>query len=494
MKHLSFLLLLLIIALPATASTKKKYPGARQYVYRLSLADKKGTPYELQRPQRWLSHKSIERRRRQGLEVDSTDLPVSPSYLKILRTLKNTQIVGTSRWLNTVLLCTQDTTLLSNIREMEFIRQAELVWTSPDSLEPYVKWKYHEQFNTWDSVRGERYGNAKEQIESLQGHRLHSINLRGRGMTIAVIDGGFRNVHMIPALRKAHIAGVRDFVIPIPKQSDDINCVPRLYFKTDHGTKVFSALAANAPQVLKGSATEATYWLLCSEDQQSEQIIEEDYWVMAAEFADSVGVDIINSSLGYNEFDNPAQNHRLRDLDGNSSVISRAASMLAHKGIILVNSAGNNGMGPWKKICVPADAHDILTVGALNLQMRNAPFSSVGPTQDGRVKPDVMAIGSPAALITGRGTIIHDMGTSFATPLVCGLTACLWQALPDKTAMDIIELIRQTSDNYATPDNIYGYGRPNFWRAYMIGKASPSPSQGGNVKASPGPYQGGGDR
>ena len=204
-------------------------------------------------------------------------------------------------------------------------------------------------------------------------------------------------------------------------------------------------------------------------------------------------MDIINSSLGYNEFDNPAQNHRLRDLDGNTSVISRAASMLAHKGIILVNSAGNNGMGPWKKICVPADAHDILTVGALNLQMHNAPFSSVGPTQDGRVKPDVMAIGSPAALITGRGTIIHDMGTSFATPLVCGLTACLWQALPDKTAMNIIELIRQTSDNYATPDNIYGYGRPNFWRAYMIGKASPSPSQG-DVKASSSSSEGGDDR
>ena len=470
MKQLFLLLSLLLMATSASASTWKKYPGGKQYIYRLTLTDKKDSPYDLQRPQRWLSHKSVERRRRQGLEIDSTDLPVSPSYLRILRTVKNTQVVGSSRWLNTVLLCTQDTTQLTTIREMEFIRQAELVWTSPDSIEPYIKWNCHELFNVWDSVRGERYGNAKEQIESLQGHRLHNINLRGRGMTIAVIDGGFRNVHMIPALRQAHIAGVRDFVMPIPRQSDEVNGFPRLYFKTDHGTKVFSALAANAPQVLMGTATEATYWLLGSEDQHSEQLIEEDYWVMAAEFADSVGVDIINSSLGYNEFDNPSQNHRLRDLDGNSTVISRAASLLARKGIILVNSAGNNGMGPWKKICVPADAHDILTVGALTSQMRNAPFSSVGPTQDGRVKPDVMAMGAPAALITGRGTIIRDMGTSFATPVVCGLTACLWQALPNKTAMDIIQLIRQTSDNYTSPDNIYGYGKPNFWRAYMIGK------------------------
>ena len=472
MKHLSLILLFLVIAFTATASTRKKYPGGKQYIYRLTLTDKKDTPYDLSRPQRWLSHKSVERRRRQGLEVDSTDLPVSPSYLRILRTVKNTQIVGTSRWLNTVLLCTQDTTEITTIREMEFIRQTELVWTSPDSIEPAIKWNYHEQFNVWDSVRGERYGNAKEQIESLQGHRLHNINLRGRGMTIAVIDGGFRNVHMIPALRQAHIAGVRDFVLPIPRQPEEINGFSRLYYKTDHGTKVFSALAANAPQVIMGTATEATYWLLCSEDQQSEQIIEEDYWVMAAEFADSVGVDIINSSLGYNEFDNPAQNHRLRDLDGNSTIISRAASLLARKGIILVNSAGNNGMGPWKKICVPADAHDILTVGALTSMMRNAPFSSVGPTQDGRVKPDVMAMGSPAALITGRGTIIRDMGTSFATPLVSGLVACLWQALPNKTAIDIIQLVRQTADNYTTPDNIYGYGKPNFWRAYMIGKVN----------------------
>ena len=192
---------------------------------------------------------------------------------------------------------------------------------------------------------------------------------------------------------------------------------------------------------------------------------------MAAEFADSVGADIITSSLGYNEYDHASCYHQ-RDLDGKTALISRTASMLAKKGIVLVNSAGNSGMGPWKKISVPADARDILTVGAVNIEKKNAPFSGVGPTQDGRVKPDVMALGSPATLISGRGTIVRDMGTSFSTPLVAGLVACLWQAFPDKTALEIINLVRQSGSSWKEPDNIFGYGIPNFWRAYMIGKAA----------------------
>jgi subtilisin family serine protease len=144
--------------------------------------------------------------------------------------------------------------------------------------------------------------------------------------------------------------------------------------------------------------------------------------------------------------------------------------MLAQKGIILVNSAGNSGMGPWKKIVFPADANDILTVGAINPERKNAPFSGVGPTQDNRVKPDVMALGSPASLISGRGSIVRDMGTSFSTPIVAGLVACLWQALPQKSALEIIRLVRQTCNGYEHPDNIYGFGIPNFWRAYMIGR------------------------
>ena len=469
------LLVAVICQIPSnvSASTRKKYPGGKCYIWRYALKDKQGSSYSLEHPGRWLSHKAVERRKRQGIAIDSTDLPVSAKYLRQIenslslrqqgekRSKAEWVIVGTSRWNNTVLVRSNDTTLLKHLATLDCITQSQCVWTSPDSIDRYVKHTYHETFNPWDSIKGVTYGNGKDQLEMLQGQRLHNIGLRGKGMTIAVLDGGFQNVNVIPAFTQANIAGSKDFVYPNS---------PFFYQETDHGTKVLSAMAANVPNVLIGTAPEARYWLLRCEDQQTEQPVEEDYWAMAAEFADSAGVDIISSSLGYNDYDSVPDYYHQRDLDGQTALISRTASMLAKKGIILVNSAGNSGMGPWKKISFPADANDILTVGAVNMVKKNAPFSGVGPTQDGRVKPDVMALGSPASLISGRGSIIRDMGTSFSTPLVAGLVACLWQALPEKTALEIIELVRQTGSNAKDPDNIFGYGIPNFWRAYMIGK------------------------
>ena len=461
--------------LTASAASKVKYPGGKFYIWRYTLADKQGAAYSLEHPGRWLSHRSIERRRRQGLALDSTDLPVSQKYLRELdrqaasiarereRRTAEWAIIGTSRWHNTVLVRSNDTKLLEELKEMPFITEARQVWESPDSIERgQAKVKVHDGWNPWDSIRGEYYGNGRDQIEMLNGQRLHSIGHKGKGMTIAVLDGGFQNCDQIEAILRANILGAEDFVFPKSQH---------FYRETDHGTKVLSAMAANEPQILVGTAPEARYWLLRCEDQQTEQPVEEDYWTMAAEFADSAGVDIISSSLGYNEYDNHLGDYRLRDLDGKTAFISRTASMLADKGMILINSAGNLGIGPWKKITFPADATDILTVGAVNYDRKAAPFCGVGPTQDGRMKPDVMALGSPASLISGRGSVIRDMGTSFSTPVVAGLVACLWQALPGKTAVEIINLVRQTSSQHEDPDNIYGYGIPNFWRAYMIGKA-----------------------
>ena len=470
--RLRIILCLAVALLSGTATqaaSKVKYPGTKQYIWRYTLRDKQDSPYTLDHPGRWLSHKSIERRRRQGLSLDTTDLPVSTRYLREMenkaRSLnkKDWNLIGTSRWNNTVLVRSADTTLLRSLAELAFVADARQVWQSPDSIERgTVKIKVHEQWNPWDSIKGEIYGNGKEQIEMLQGHRLHSIGMKGKGITIAVLDGGFQNCNEIPAFQHANIVGGKDFVWSHNEsRGSDI---------TDHGTKVLSTMATNEPQVLVGTAPEARYWLLRCEDTETEQPVEEDYWAMAAEFADSLGADIISSSLGYNEYDKHIGDYHQRDLDGRKALISRTASLLARKGIILVNSAGNSGMGPWKKITVPSDAEDILTVGAVNRDKKNTPFSGVGPTQDGRVKPDVMALGSPACLISGRGTIIRDMGTSFSTPIVCGLVACLWQALPEKTALDIINLVRLTASQHEEPDNIYGYGIPNFWRAYMIGK------------------------
>ena len=444
-------------------SRRTKYKGGPEFIYRVTLTDKQGTPYSLSHPTRFLSRRSVERRKRQGLPLDSTDLPISPRYLKLLAK-RDISIIGQSRWQNTVLLRLKDTTLIKQVRELPCVRDTRLVWLSPDSVTQPIRSKVHERFEPHDSVGGEPYGTASGQIHSLKGDRLHNIGLHGEGMMIAVLDGGFKNADRIPAIQHADIRGWHDFVSPAE---------PHLFEDTDHGTKVLSTMAVYSPHFYIGTAYKAAFWLLRCEDTQTEQEVEEDYWAMAAEFADSVGCDVLNSSLGYNEYDHRWMSYQLWQLDGRTAFVSRSASMLASKGIVLVNSAGNSGMGPWKKIGVPADADNILSVGAVNDMEthRIAPFSSVGPSQDGRVKPDVVAQGAPTRLVSSRGTITDGMGTSFASPVVCGLVACLWQAMPSKTASEIIELVRQCGNNYEHPDNIYGYGLPNFWRAYMIGKA-----------------------
>ena len=457
--------ILFVLSLQAASfqdgTQRTRYKDAPSYIYRVSLTDKKGTTGSLEHPTRFLSRRSVERRQRQGLRLDSTDLPVSAHYLRLIRE-KGVDIIGKSRWQNTVLVRMKDTTLVVGIRQLPCVKACKLVWLSPDSVNLETRTKYNEHFEEHDSVKDEQYGTAVEQIYSIQGDRLHKMGFLGQGMMIAVIDGGFKNVDRIPEFQKIDIRGYHDFVDPAE---------PRLFADTDHGTRVLSAMAVCHPHYFIGTAPKASYWLLRSEDQQSEQEVEEDYWTMAAEYADSVGCDVINSSVGYTEYDHKWMNYHLWQLNGNTAFVSRSASMLAGKGIVLVNSAGNSGMGPWKKIGVPADADNILAVGATSNtdHHRIAPFSSVGPTQDGRVKPDIVAMGTPARVVNGRGIITSGMGTSFSAPVICGLVACLWQGLPNKTAKEIMELIRQSGDNHEHPDNIYGYGMPNFWQAYMKG-------------------------
>ena len=454
----------------AFSQAKEKYAGTKTYIYRYYLTSKDGGNYSLDKPSKFLSQKSINRRKRQGLRVDSTDLPVPAHLINQFQT-KATHVLGTSRWNNTVLVSSRDTSELNILSHLPFVKGAKLVFQSPDSLDSKTKpirMNHHEKFNRWDSLHNDPFGGARTQMEMINGVRLHEIDLKGEGMSIAVLDGGFQNVDCLPCFKEMHIAGAYNFVSVSCTDDYDI------YESIDHGTKVLSVLAARAPEVMTGTAPDADYWLLRCEDPATEMPIEEDYWAMAAEFADSVGVDIINSSLGYSDFDNDMDSYRLQDLDGHSRLISHTASMLARKGIILCSSAGNSGMTSWKKITIPADADDILTVGAVDQRGKNAPFASVGPTQDGRVKPDVVALGSGTTLITGRGTLIRDMGTSFSTPIICGLVACLWQGLPNKSAYEIMQLVRQSASQHDSPDNIYGYGLPNFWQAYMIGKLEDS--------------------
>ena len=467
MQRLLTIVVLTMLALSIHAAQQEdgsrriRYKDGPAFIYRVSLTDKAGTHYSLDHPTRFLSRRSVERRRRQGLALDSTDLPVSSHYIRMIRR-EGVSIVGKSRWQNTVLVRTKDTTLVDSIRQLPCVKACRLVWLSPDSIIPDTRINYHERFEPHDSSATEIYGSAAQQIYSLKGDQLHKAGFLGKGMMIAVLDGGFKNADVIPELQKIDIRGWHDFVNP-----DN----PQLFVDTDHGTKVLSVMGTYHPHIFIGTAPKASYWLLRSEDQQSEQEVEEDYWTMAAEFADSVGCDVINSSLGYNEYDHKWMTYKQWQLDGKTSFATRSASMLAQKGIVLCNSAGNSGMSPWKKIGVPADADHILTIGAVSDEApyQIAAFSSIGPTQDGRVKPDLVAIGAPTRVISSRGTLTDAMGTSFSSPVVCGLMACLWQAMPHKTALELMELVRRTGNNIEHPDNIYGYGMPDFWQAFMNG-------------------------
>ena len=438
------------------------FPGGRCMMYRLYLRDKdlQQTPFSVNRPEQFLSARSIERRKRQGLPVDVTDLPIAPAYLdSVSRT--GIEIVGQSKWNNTLLVKIHKEKELNKLNSLSFITKKLKVFSSPDSITERKRSSFRKELNSWESVPI-HYGAAAEQLKSLGGQRIHERGFYGNGMMIAVFDGGFMNVDRIPALHGVKLAGLKDFVVP---KSNNI------FEEMEHGTMVLSTMAANAPNLYVGVAPEAQYVLVRCEDERTESLAEEDYWASAAEYADSLGVDVINSSLGYHDFDDVKTNHLYWEQDGETALISHTASMCADKGIICVNSAGNDGMGVWKKINFPADAKNILTVGSINEQGKNAAFSAVGPTADGRIKPDVMAYGSPTSVITGRGAIINDNGTSFSSPLIAGMTACLWQALPHKTAKQIIKLVKMAGNNQQHPDNIYGYGVPDFWKAYQTGKA-----------------------
>lgn len=437
----------------------KTIPLKKTYIYRISLKDKLNSPYSISHPEKFLSERSINRRLRQGLAIDSTDLPVSPTYIDNIKA-KGLTIMGTSRWHNTITVASPTDNVAAMVKEIPFVKSCLRLYKSPDSLVVFPREKLG-KLSPIDSTATSEYGDGLKQIKTINGIGLHALGFKGKGMLIAIIDAGFRNADKISAL-KTNIKSTADFC---PRRTDDI------FAEHYHGTMVLSVMAANKPNVFIGTAPEADYALIRSEDIDTETRAEEDSWTMAAEYADSIGADLINSSLGYSHWDGDSIGPRLRDLNGKTFYISQTASMLADKGIVLCNSAGNEGSSSWHKINVPADAQNILTVGAVDFDRKSTTFSSLGPSQDGRVKPDVCGPGKKVSVIDGSGRMTTNSGTSFASPIICGMTACLWQALPELSAKQIIDVVRQSSDRHQWPDNVYGYGVPDYMKALSIGKA-----------------------
>lgn len=424
------------------------------YKYRVQLTDKSKSVHSLEHPETFLSERALARRASQGVAVDSTDLPVCRAYIERLES-QGGKYISSSKWNNTVLMQVPDEAIALRFLDNSFVRSIKKVWVSPDSIMPRNKDRKEQVKNQWKK-QDDYYGMGAEQIKIHHGDSLHLAGFKGKGIQIAVIDAGFYNVDAMKIFKNTTILGTHDFVNP----SSDI------YGEHNHGMKVLSCMAVNTPHVMVGTAPEASYWLLRSEDNDTEQPVEEDNWAAAVEFADSVGVDIVNTSLGYYSFDDPIDNYTYRQLDGHTSLMAASASYAAKKGLLVVCSAGNSGMDEWKKITPPADAEDILTIGAIDNMGVNAAFSSIGNTADGRIKPDVMAMGVHSAVVGVDGGTAFANGTSFASPIFCGLVACLWQACPWLTVRQLIQVVHEASDRNAYPDNIYGYGVTDMWKAY----------------------------
>ena len=441
----------LAIALLATGASAQQ----DTLKYRISLKDKAATEYSLKKPEKYLSAKAIERRRKQNLPIDSTDLPVCRKYIDEIRK-QGVKIVVTGKWDNFVTVSCNDTTLIDRMAALPFVLSTEKVWISPGAGKPSMATERDSVLNQPTIHSDSIYGRAITQIQMSNGDKLHEAGFKGQGMTIAVIDAGFHNVDKITAMQNIRILGTKDFV----NQQADI------FAESSHGMSVLSCIGMNRPDIMTGTAPEASFWLLRSEDEYSEHLVEQDYWSAAVEFADSVGVDVINTSLGYYSFDDKSKNYKYRDLDGRHALMSRQASHIADKGMILVCSAGNSGAGSWKKITPPGDADNVLTVGAIDKRAVLATFSSVGNTADHRVKPDVVAVGVGSDVIRTDGNQGRANGTSFSSPIMCGMVTCLWQACPTLTAKEVIELVRRSGDRAGFPDNIYGYGVPDMWKAY----------------------------
>ncbi|MDR0835496.1 MAG: S8 family serine peptidase [Tannerella sp.] len=427
----------------------------KSFCFRIYLNTKGITSYKIIEPEKFLSPAAIERRLLREVMIDESDFPISE---KLMDEIKSADFnpVTQSKWLKTLVVETSDSSKIEQLKQFTYIDSVKCVWNGEDRMDISPCDEDTSRFVSQDSILEIEYGYADNQIRMLNGIALHEKGFKGKNMRIAVIDAGFMNVNRIDAFSGMNLMGVRNITFP----NHDFYC------DDDHGTKVLSCMAANLPGIMVGTAPQAEYLLIKSEDIRGEFPVEEDFWVAAIEFADSMGVDIISSSLGYYKFDNFSEWYSHEDINGKTAWTSKAAEIAAQKGILLVNSAGNEGNNEWEKIIFPADTENILTVGGVTSDKEKSLFSSVGLTADFRIKPDIVALGSGCCAISSAGQIQMVNGTSFSAPIIAGLAACLWQSFPLLKNTEIIRLLQTSASQYQQPDAQLGYGIPDFMKAY----------------------------
>ena len=445
--------------------------------YMVFFTDKNDSPYSLTNPEEYLSETAIARREKQSIIIDETDLPVNPEYVSGLAEL-DIQVYHTSKWFNGVLI-QEDQSRIFDVQSLSYVSKVEYV--APD--------KKLQELSKSGRIRPflSRLKTAKEtsaQNEMLSIDEMHGLNYKGQGMVVAVFDGGFESVDEAEAF--SHIFEEERMLATY----DFVTNSGSVYQFDDHGTRVFSAIGAFDASNFIGTAYEASFILCVTEDVSSEYRIEEYNWLFAAEFADSIGVDVINTSLGFNLFDDESMDYDFDDLDGKTAVITRASNMAGEKGMLLVASVGNEGNNSWGTITPPADSQYVLAVGSVNQDAEVSSFSSTGPSTDERIKPDVVALGSSVSLIGSSGNVVTSSGTSFASPLVAGLATGIWQANPTLTNQEVIDAIRMSGSKAQSPDNSFGYGIPDFLSAAGNPVLSVDDIIEKKIKVYPNPFRG----
>jgi len=445
MKSNSFLNIILLLVVVYTRSVSAEY-----YFY-VQFTDKKNSPYTLSNPGEYLSQRSLARRTAFKISPDSADLPVNLTYVTQVKQ-KGVEIHSRTKWLNGITIYTPDSSLMSQVRALPFVRFVQFtglkgpVPTAPQR----IKWNAHTN----------EYGSALEQLQQVNGQLLHEQNATGTGILIGVLDAGFKNVDVNPAFSEIRASG------RIAGNISIVDPAINVYNEDSHGATVLSVMGGNLPGSYKGTAPDASFLLIQTEYVPTEYLSEVDFWVRGIEYADSVGVDVINSSLGYTEFDDALMNYRYEDMNGQVSRASIAAGIAANKGIVVCNSAGNSGTQKWRFIGAPADARNILTVGSVDKTGNPSSFSSFGPSFDQRVKPEIATRGSATSVVNTSGTVSASNGTSFSSPLMAGLMACYLHLLYNQKALkpveQIIQSVAATANRYNSPTQQLGYGIPDF--------------------------------
>lgn len=425
------------------------------------FTDKPNSETYLSNPLSMLTQRALDRRTSQGIVLNINDVPVHQPYIDQIIASTGIVVKAKSKWMNCVHV-RGSITDINNLSSLSFVDHITFADNSLNASGRIVKPKStskNQLINKQMEVATNfSYGNSANQIQMLNGHLLHQANYTGTGKIIAVLDSGFINVNSTSPFQRLFdnnlILGGYNYV----NQSTDV------FSLHNHGTLVLSCMGGYVEGQLVGTAPDAQYYLYVTEDVASENPVEESFWVEAAEEADRVGVDIITSSLGYYEYDNPNYSHVYSDFTGNATFISKGANIAFSKGIVVVASAGNSGSStsPFNKVGVPAEATNVLAIGAVKSDEIYANFSSTGPSFDGRVKPDVMAQGQQSVLANTSGSVTTASGTSFSGPIMAGMIASFWQAIPWATNAAVVQFVKQSSDRFDNPTNQYGYGIPDF--------------------------------